>query len=78
MEVTWLLGKWSPGKGGLQRIHLGCPSQAPVQASHSHHAGASRAVPVPIGGADPAVLSVPVQDPQTHQLACLWEGMDIC
>lgn len=35
--------KRSPGKGGLQRIHLGCPSQAPVQVSHSH------CVPVPMG-----------------------------
>lgn len=43
MEVTWLLGKRSPGKGGLQRIHLGRPSQAPVQVSHSH------CVPVPMG-----------------------------
>lgn len=41
MEVTWLLGKRSPGKGGLQRVHLGRPPQAPVQASHSQR------VPVP-------------------------------
>lgn len=72
------LGNGPPGNGGLQRIQLGRPSQAPVQASHSHHAEASRAVPVPMGGADPAVISFPVQDPQTHQLACLWEGMNIC
>ena len=62
------LGNGPPGNGGLQRIQLGRPSQAPVQASHSHHAEASRAGPVPMGVAEPAVLSFPVQDPQTHQL----------
>ena len=65
------LGNGPPGKVVSKESTWGTP---PPSTSTSI---SQSACPSP-RGADPAVLSFPVQDPQPHQLACLWEGMDIC
>lgn len=50
VEARQLPGKWN---GGVWRIQLERSPQAPVPATHSQRAAASRTVPVPVGAADP-------------------------